>query len=87
MLDAADRQEDRVAEMRVNRLSERLETLRRQMRQLQAMERAVADASPGLGHRRIPRLIPRPSGYCRCPVKTGCSSATTCRRWWTPSTI
>src|SRR5437868_7447269 len=44
MLDTADRQEDRVAEMRVTRLSERLEALRRQMRQLQAMERAVADA-------------------------------------------
>jgi DNA-binding response OmpR family regulator len=22
----------------------------------------------------MPRLIPRPSGYCRCPAKTGCSS-------------
>src|SRR6267378_3775838 len=44
MLDTADRQEDRVAELRVTRLSERLEALRRQMRQLQAMERAVADA-------------------------------------------
>src|SRR5262245_34585465 len=27
-----------------------------------------------VGHRRMPRLIPRPSGYCRCPVKTGCTS-------------
>jgi hypothetical protein len=44
MLDTADRQEDQVAEMRVNRLSDRLEALRRQMRELQAMERAVADA-------------------------------------------
>src|ERR1700730_11092206 len=44
MLDTADRQEDRVAELRVARLSERLEALRRQMRQLQVMERAVADA-------------------------------------------
>jgi transposase len=44
MLDTADRQEDRVAELRVARLSERLEALRRQMRQLQAMEQAVADA-------------------------------------------
>src|ERR1041385_8087897 len=38
MLDTADRQEDRVAELRVPRLSERLAALRRQMRQLQAME-------------------------------------------------
>jgi len=44
MLDTADRQEDHVAEMRVARLSERLEALRRQMRQLEAMERTVADA-------------------------------------------
>jgi transposase len=44
MLDTADRQEDRVAELRVTRLSERLEALRRQMRQLQVMEQAVADA-------------------------------------------
>ncbi|MBO0718668.1 MAG: IS1182 family transposase [Rhizobiales bacterium] len=44
MLDTADRQEDRVAEMRVARLSERLEALRQQMRQLQAMERVVAEA-------------------------------------------
>jgi transposase len=44
MLDTADRQEDRVAEMRVARLSERLEALRYQMRHLQAMERAVAEA-------------------------------------------
>ena len=29
--------------MRVNRLSDRLEVLRRHMRELQAMERAVAD--------------------------------------------
>ena len=44
MLDTADRQEDRVAELRIGRLTERLEALRRQMRQLQAMEQAVADA-------------------------------------------
>ena len=44
MLDTADRQEDQVAEMRANRLSDRLEALRRQMRELRAMERAVADA-------------------------------------------
>ena len=44
MLDTADRQEDQVAEMRIGRLSERLEALRRQMRQLQAMELTVAEA-------------------------------------------
>jgi len=44
MLDTADRQEDEVAEMRISRLSERLEALRRQMRELQTMQRAVADA-------------------------------------------
>jgi transposase len=44
MLDTADRQEDRVAELRIGRLTERLGALRRQMRQLQVMERVVADA-------------------------------------------
>jgi len=44
MLDTADRQEDRVAELRIGRLTEHLEALRRQMRQLQVMERVVADA-------------------------------------------
>jgi len=44
MLDTADRQEDQVADIRVNRLTERLEALRRHMRELRAMERAVADA-------------------------------------------
>lgn len=44
MLDTADRQEDRVAELRVTRLSERLEVLRRQMQQLKEMEQAVAEA-------------------------------------------
>src|SRR5207248_6533946 len=28
-----------------------------------------------IGHRLMPRLIHRPSGSSRCPVKTGCSSA------------
>ena len=44
MLDTADRQEDQVGEMRIGRLRDRLEALRRQMRELPAMERAVADA-------------------------------------------
>jgi transposase len=44
MLDTADRQEDGAAEMRISWLSERLEALRRRMRELQAMEREVADA-------------------------------------------
>jgi transposase len=44
MLDTADRQEDQVAELRVNRLRDRLEALRRQMRELRTMERLVADA-------------------------------------------
>lgn len=44
MLDTADRQEDQIAEMRISRLTERLDALRRQMRDLQAMARAVADA-------------------------------------------
>ena len=44
MLDTADRQEDPVGEIRVARLSKRLEALRRQMRQLQAMDEAVAAA-------------------------------------------
>src|SRR6266571_5049154 len=44
MLDTADRQEERVAEMRVTRLSERLEALRRQMQQLKEMEQAIAEA-------------------------------------------
>jgi len=29
------------------------------------------DLRERVGHRRLPRLIPRPSGYCRCPVETG----------------
>jgi hypothetical protein len=44
MLDTADRQEARVAELRIGRLTERWEALRRQMRQLQAIEQAVAAA-------------------------------------------
>jgi transposase len=45
MLDTADRQEDEVAEVRTARLTDRLGELRRQMRELEAMEQAVA-ASP-----------------------------------------
>jgi transposase len=44
MLDTADRQEEQVAETRLGRLSECLEALRHQMRQLRTMERAVANA-------------------------------------------
>jgi hypothetical protein len=43
-LNTADRQEDEVAQVRTVRLGKRLEALRRQMRELQEMERAVADA-------------------------------------------
>ena len=45
MLDTADRQEGEAAELRATRLTTRLGELRRQMRELQAMEQAVA-ASP-----------------------------------------
>jgi transposase len=45
LLDTADRQEDEVAGMRNARLTDRLGELRRQMRELEAMEQAVA-ASP-----------------------------------------
>lgn len=41
LLDTADRQEDEVAQMRTARLTERLERLRQQMRDLKALERAV----------------------------------------------
>src|SRR5437773_5112665 len=44
MLDTADRQEEWVAELRVTRLSERLEALRRQMQRLKEMEQAIAEA-------------------------------------------
>ena len=44
LLDTADRQEDEVAQVRTARLGERLEALRRQMRELQEMERMVAVA-------------------------------------------
>jgi len=44
LLDTADRQEDEVAEFRTTRLNERLDKLRQQMRDLQAMERAVEEA-------------------------------------------
>jgi transposase len=45
LLDTADRQEEDVAEFRTARLAERLESLRRQMRELKAMEEAV-EAAP-----------------------------------------
>ena len=45
MLDTADRQEGEAAELRTVRLTTRLDALRRQMRELEAMEQAVA-ASP-----------------------------------------
>ncbi len=45
MLDTADRQEEGVAEFRTARLTERLDALRRQMRDLKAMEEAV-EAAP-----------------------------------------
>ncbi len=45
MLDTADRQEGEAAQLRGVRLTERLEELRRQMRELEAMEQAVM-ASP-----------------------------------------
>jgi transposase len=44
-LDTADRQEDEVAELRVTRLTERIDGLRRQMRELQAMGTLV-EAAP-----------------------------------------
>ncbi|MCT7378062.1 IS1182 family transposase [Chelativorans salis] len=44
MLDTADRQEDEVAQMRWDRLTERLDRLRQQMRDLRAMKRAVETA-------------------------------------------
>ena len=44
MLETADRQEDQVAEMRISRLTERLEALRRHMQELKATQRAVAVA-------------------------------------------
>jgi transposase len=45
MLDTADRQEGEAAELRTTRLTERLDALRRQIRELEAMDAAVA-ASP-----------------------------------------
>jgi transposase len=44
MLDTADRQEDEVAGLRTARLTDRVGELRRQMRELEAMEAAVAAA-------------------------------------------
>lgn len=44
-LETADRQEDEVAELRVTRLTQRIDALRRQMRKLQAMQRVV-EAAP-----------------------------------------
>jgi transposase len=44
MLDTVDRQEDELAQMRTVRLKERLDRLRQQMRELQAMDRVVAVA-------------------------------------------
>ena len=65
MLDTADRQEDEVAEMRISRLSERLEARRRQMRELQTMLVACEAA----GVRPIvpkPLTIPLPSAVWVC---------------------
>jgi transposase len=45
MLETADRQDDDVAEIRTERLHDRIDTLRRQMRELKAMEIAV-EAAP-----------------------------------------
>jgi transposase len=45
MLDTADRQDGEAAELRTMRLTERLGELRRQMRELEAMEEAVAASS------------------------------------------
>ncbi|MDB5712503.1 MAG: transposase family protein [Sphingomonas bacterium] len=45
LLDTADRQEEEVAEFRTARLAERLESLRRQMRELKTMEEVV-EAAP-----------------------------------------
>lgn len=47
MLDTADRQEDEMTELRTARLSERVGKLRERMRELQAMEKAVAEAPEG----------------------------------------
>ena len=47
MLDTADRQEDEMAEVRTTRLGERIDTLRERMRELQKMEKAVAEAPDG----------------------------------------
>lgn len=44
-LDTADRQEDKVAQIRTTRIAERLDALRARMRELQAMEKAV-EAAP-----------------------------------------
>src|SRR5215831_5182 len=82
MLNTADRQEDEVAEMRISRLSERLEALRRQMRELQTMERAVADAPD----HQVSLTDPEHGPWLRT-AKAPALSATTCRRQWTPSTI
>ena len=56
MLDTADRQEGEAAELRTTRLTTRLDALRRQMRELEAMEEAV--------------LWHRPTGRSRSPTRT-----------------
>lgn len=81
MLDTADRQEDDVAQMRVGRPKGRLNSLRRQMRELQAMEQAVQDAPDTRSHLPIPM---RCHGNER--QRHG-MSVTMCRRQSTQSTI
>lgn len=81
MLDTADRQDGEAAALRTSRLTTRLDELRRQMRELEAMEAAVAaspdrqisltdpDARDGIGrqgHGRR-RLQSPGSGRCRQP--------------------
>ena len=81
MLDTADRQEDQIAEMRIGRLTERLDALRRQMRDLQAMAPAVA-AAPD-------HQVSLTDPDARAMATNGKGpawSATTCRRLSMPST-
>jgi transposase len=80
-LDTADRQEDKVAQVRTARITERLKALRARMHELQAMEKVV-EAAPD---RQVSLTTLTRARWPRA-ARARAWSATTCRRLWTPGT-
>lgn len=80
-LDTADRQEGETAELRSGRIKDRLASLRRQVRDLQAMEVELATAPD----HQISRTDPDARAMATNGKGEPGWSATTSRPWWTPS--